>query len=70
MLSVLNFSKRIMAHSFDQGFKTNLHTITLLWSTVGILLMILLLWQKFEYKFSKMLSGVCFDLSLWWHLPN
>jgi hypothetical protein len=24
----------------------------------------------FEYKFSKMLSDVCCDLSLWWHLPN
>ena len=24
----------------------------------------------FEYKFSKMLSDVCFDLSLSWHLPN
>src|ERR1700729_1795239 len=24
----------------------------------------------FEYKFSKMLSDVCFDLSLLWHLHN
>src|SRR6202042_717910 len=24
----------------------------------------------FEYKFSKLLSDVCFDLSLLWHLPN
>jgi hypothetical protein len=24
----------------------------------------------FEYKFSKILSDVCFDLSLSWHLPN
>jgi hypothetical protein len=31
----------------------------------------LLLWEKkFEYKISKMLLDVCFDLSLWWHLPN
>ena len=26
--------------------------------------------KNFEYKFSKMLSDVCFDLSLLWHLPN
>ena len=26
--------------------------------------------KKFEYKISKMLLDVCFDLSLWWHLPN
>ena len=24
----------------------------------------------FEYKISKMLLDVCFDLSLWWNLPN
>ena len=29
------------------------------------------MWEKkFEYKISKMLLDVCFDLSLWWHLPN
>ena len=26
--------------------------------------------KNFEYKISKMLLDVCFDLSLWWHLPN
>jgi hypothetical protein len=34
-------------------------------------IMILLLWEKnFEYKKSILLSDVCYDLSLWWHLPN
>ena len=33
--------------------------------------MILLLWEKiFEYKNSIFSSDVCYDLSLWWHLPN
>jgi hypothetical protein len=26
--------------------------------------------NKIEYKISKMLSDVCFNLSLWWHLPS
>jgi hypothetical protein len=26
--------------------------------------------KNFEYKISKMLLDVCYDLSLWWHLPN
>jgi len=26
--------------------------------------------KKIEYKFTKMLFNVCFDFSLWWHLPN
>jgi hypothetical protein len=26
--------------------------------------------KNFEYKFSKMLLDVCFDLSSWWHWPN
>jgi len=26
--------------------------------------------KKFEYKNSILLSNVCYNLSLWWHLPN
>jgi hypothetical protein len=26
--------------------------------------------NDFEYTFSKMVSDICFDLLLWWHLPN
>ena len=26
--------------------------------------------KKFEYKNTKISSDVCYDLSLWWHLPN
>jgi len=26
--------------------------------------------KKFEYKNSIFSSDVCYDLSLWWHLPN
>ena len=41
-------------------------------STVGTKkVMILLLWEKnFEYKNPIFFSDVCYDLSLWWHLPN
>jgi len=26
--------------------------------------------KNFEYKNSIFCSDVCYDLSLWWHLPN
>jgi hypothetical protein len=61
----------MVAHSLTMLLRQNLHhKIALEYHGNNFVNDFVTVGKFFEYKFSKMLSGVCFDLSLWWHLPN
>ena len=61
----------LKAHSLTMLLRQNLlHKIALEYRGNNFEYKFVTVGKKFVYKFSKMLSDVCFDLSLWWHLPN
>jgi hypothetical protein len=67
-MSPLNFLK---AHSLTQLLRQNLqHNAALEYHGNNFEYKFVTVGKEFEYKFSKILSDVCFDLSLCWHLPN
>jgi hypothetical protein len=60
-----------MAHSLTMLLRQNmLHKIAPEYCRNKIVNDFVPVRKEFEYKFSKLLSDVCFDLSLWWHWPN